>query len=374
MNVPRWIKRLIQQLWRVLHSCWEGAKTTCSFTVRLLRVLFRIALRGLKKGAWGCAVLLLIFIGMVVLSSVTITALDAAKSFLTHYCLPLFLIFLLVSLPFIFRWLRPYRDVSKTVPVLLLAILYAEIILIFSVLYYSLYLCDASAITFSGALEDKQATGYFASRYSQIQKHQRHLYNIALWKQWLLSHSDVDFSKARAASFSDMPLPSTVTNLMFQFAPGHQLSLVAWLPKDTVVYIYYVVFVDGKDYFVSQSPSHLFHPFPAEMEIVEATNRLQQAKALLVLEEKLNDDIRRILAEIRGSSRDWPLWGYLEFVYFSACVSTTASYGDITPNSGLVRFLTTLQVITSLFLFTFGIKMFLSSRPAAGKGEADRRC
>jgi len=293
----------------------------------------------------------------MVLSSLLLLFTDAAKSFLKHNVLPLFFILILVSLPLIIRKLYPYRDKSRAIPVLLLAIVYIQILLIFSVVYYSIYLFDASSFVFAGPLEDKQATGFFTSRYALVQEKQRHLYNIALWKQWILSHSDTDFDEARKVCDNYFPTPSG-----FEFAPGHRLLLDEYLPRDTAVFIYQVVFTDGTKKYTSKAAAHLFNLFSPEMEIVCATNRLEHVNAFGPVERKLSGEIDRLLAEIRGSGRTWPLWGYLEFVYFSACVSTTASYGDIIPNSGLVRFLTTTQVITLLFLLTFGLTIFLPSR------------
>lgn len=42
--------------------------------------------------------------------------------------------------------------------------------------------------------------------------------------------------------------------------------------------------------------------------------------------------------------------GLLDFCYYSICVSTTVSFGDIAPNTGWTRFLAIAELLLCMFL------------------------
>lgn len=44
---------------------------------------------------------------------------------------------------------------------------------------------------------------------------------------------------------------------------------------------------------------------------------------------------------------------FWDFLYYSFCVSTTVSFGDIAPNNGLTRFLTVLELLSCIVLVSF---------------------
>lgn len=45
--------------------------------------------------------------------------------------------------------------------------------------------------------------------------------------------------------------------------------------------------------------------------------------------------------------------GFLEFLYYSICVSTTVSFGDIAPNNGLTRFLAIMELLLCMVIVGF---------------------
>ncbi len=42
--------------------------------------------------------------------------------------------------------------------------------------------------------------------------------------------------------------------------------------------------------------------------------------------------------------------GLLDFFYYSICVSTTVSFGDIAPNNGWTRFLVIVELLVCVFV------------------------
>jgi hypothetical protein len=73
--------------------------------------------------------------------------------------------------------------------------------------------------------------------------------------------------------------------------------------------------------------------------------------------------IRRQIYDTLYSSREERLSRvkYFDFLYFSLGVSTSSSFGDIIPNSTLVRMTVILQVLISVFALAWLIELIISS-------------
>jgi hypothetical protein len=62
--------------------------------------------------------------------------------------------------------------------------------------------------------------------------------------------------------------------------------------------------------------------------------------------------------------------GFVDFLYFSACISTTTTFGDITANLPWVRFLVVIQIFAGVLIlagFLNGLSMGLSRDPKGSK-------
>jgi hypothetical protein len=56
------------------------------------------------------------------------------------------------------------------------------------------------------------------------------------------------------------------------------------------------------------------------------------------------------------------VWGFWDFVYFSAITQTTVGYGDILPNSRLVRIIVLVQIAFSIIIIVFVVNIITSRR------------
>lgn len=70
----------------------------------------------------------------------------------------------------------------------------------------------------------------------------------------------------------------------------------------------------------------------------------------------LEDARRSVISKIRDSNMAFQnnrmeSVGFMDFIYYSICVSTTVSFGDIAPNDGKTRFVAVLELLICIILF-----------------------
>ena len=58
------------------------------------------------------------------------------------------------------------------------------------------------------------------------------------------------------------------------------------------------------------------------------------------------------------------VWSFGDFLYFSVITQTTVGYGDILPNSTLVRIIVMLQIVIGLAIVTFAINVIFTAQRA----------
>lgn len=71
---------------------------------------------------------------------------------------------------------------------------------------------------------------------------------------------------------------------------------------------------------------------------------------------KLSDVFLQTRDEITGKI------GFLDFLYFSACVSTTTTFGDVTANQQWLRLIVVLQILLGIVILSFALSRITNSR------------
>lgn len=101
-------------------------------------------------------------------------------------------------------------------------------------------------------------------------------------------------------------------------------------------------------------------PFPidAYKEMAEVLNQRFQGR--------LTDEDRELASISDTTPQHWSYW---DFVYFSAMTQSTVGYGDILPNSTLVRTTVTFQVVLGVFLFVVVVNLAAKDVGKAIRGQ-----
>jgi hypothetical protein len=107
-----------------------------------------------------------------------------------------------------------------------------------------------------------------------------------------------------------------------------------------------------------------FQGKPTQQEYLAKSKALddlrQKVYADQLAADKLHADIYQAFVDYRDA--DYERLGYWDFLYFSVGAATTATFGDIAPNSTIIRMLVCLQVLVSIGLTGLVISGLSSSR------------
>lgn len=93
----------------------------------------------------------------------------------------------------------------------------------------------------------------------------------------------------------------------------------------------------------------------------------------LTMEIQEVESVRRnTTSKIRQSSIDFhnnrlESVSWLDFLYYSICVSTTVSFGDIVPNNGTTRFVAILELLICLFVVGYIVDRIIKRKTAEDK-------
>ncbi len=88
----------------------------------------------------------------------------------------------------------------------------------------------------------------------------------------------------------------------------------------------------------------------------------------LTMDIKMAENVRRnITSKIRQSAIDFhnnrmESVSWLDFLYYSICVSTTVSFGDIVPNNGTARFVAILELLICLFVVGYIVDRIIKKK------------
>lgn len=67
-----------------------------------------------------------------------------------------------------------------------------------------------------------------------------------------------------------------------------------------------------------------------------------------------------------------PSWDYIDFVYFSAITQLTVGYGDILPNTTMVRLLVVVQSLLAVMMLVVVINLVVTGNPVSGKSAPEK--
>ena len=94
----------------------------------------------------------------------------------------------------------------------------------------------------------------------------------------------------------------------------------------------------------------------------EPTTASGWLQALPVVKDRLEKERTAVALRIDSLATPEPdVWSYMDFVYFSTIVQTTVGFGDILPNSTLVRMIVVGQILIGYALLVVVLNIVLGS-------------
>ena len=98
---------------------------------------------------------------------------------------------------------------------------------------------------------------------------------------------------------------------------------------------------------------------------VEVIRLETEADALRIEERFLTRGIRDLVKSFHNNRMESV--GFWDFLYYSICVSTSVSFGDIAPNDGLTRFLAVLEILLCVLLLGVFLNKLTANLNEEGK-------
>ena len=232
-----------------------------------------------------------------------------------------------------------------------LLITYFCIVFCFGAIYYAVFRYKADLYSFSPAITQGKAFESFGSDFQSILDVNRKLFFVILLQSNLSQTMTAQRNKLRGkVGIFKMKSNDNVFPLTDQYG-------VRFLEVfgNKTMHSYYIEI---------RSPSEIItigglNPFNKEVEAVMgvflATTEDDLRTKLLKLIDTFLEQRSHLLKKLQNDVLLRPEWNYFDFCYFSAITMTTVGYGDILPNSGIVRLLVLLHSIIGVFFVGFAL-------------------
>jgi hypothetical protein len=219
-----------------------------------------------------------------------------------------------------------------------LILLYVAILLIFASLYFLIFLHRPTAYSFSSSIQEGKIYDEFADTYSSYLRLSDQLYLLAI----LYSHPDI-MLKAKNDTSTSHPM-----------VEGKTVRVYARGSRGGKIYGGFEL-TDGETSYAFPFLNPLLARENAAASVISSKNEDECRKGVMSLikvvaeEQKQTGDSLRLQIEGKGNL------GLIDFCYFSAITMTTVGYGDILPNSRLVRLVVMFQTLVGVFYVGFAL-------------------
>ena len=211
---------------------------------------------------------------------------------------------------------------------------------LFAFLYYRAWRLDRTNFLFAGDLSSKQA----ATVSQQLFRRDSllRLGTLALDQSLALLPTNPPWLQV-STQFTRIPTSSGLWVVLDRGAGDNSISTLAIdSPDDETI----------SSWAIAPALALRTDPIPLAQLLADFKSRL--------LEER--EQLKNQLSTITTASPD--IWGYWDFLYFSAITQGTVGYGDILPNSRFVRMLVVSQIFLSYSIVLVVLNVVVRRRPA----------
>lgn len=264
---------------------------------------------------------------------------------------------------------------------------YAFIIVVYGVIYYFVYAADPSRFSFTSDIRRTRTTSFKSEASVMLARYRRILSTLSE----VIKHLDRSQPGVRWVDNNHKECVQTLSlksgGSMELNCSLHERALDAAsfgdMHKTMVSEVVYAVALKdsrGEPFFESDAEGYPLtrtvsisaygpgysrnlgaEPDPSSLipagrgVLDELVNKL--ATSLGLQEQSLN-------SRLATADSDFPhVWHFVDFLYFSTVTQSTVGYGDILPNSSLVRMIVVSQIGLGYFILVVVINMILSGQP-----------
>lgn len=211
-------------------------------------------------------------------------------------------------------------------------------IFVFALIYNRLFAYDSRNFSFNSDIQTARVSFIKSSTTSELEK--LHLQLEAYKQLELVLGQQVDIS---ALAYNKKPFVLTKNGYKYVFQTiESEIERVVGPPQSQKYYqlILRVYDKDGNQIDIS-AVSLFYFPFQTNLKTLQH----HASYYTEILKNSINKDKKRL---VKMTSSNPQIWSFWDFLYFSVITQTTVGYGDVLPNTTLLRIIIIIQVLTGL--------------------------
>ncbi|MCJ7507717.1 MAG: potassium channel family protein [candidate division Zixibacteria bacterium] len=235
------------------------------------------------------------------------------------------------------------RQRHLRIKLLIIAVAYICNTIMFASIHYVWFLTHPTHYAFSSSIKEGKVNEEFRSTYKSLLDTSNRLYLLGI----LYAHADPAFralteGRKRTYNFGDGRTARVTVHVISGNFQGPPNTIFEFEIEDSQRIYHFPTTPDEE--------SRAVHELTKAQDL--ETFRLALLQIIAVMEHRQDEILEVLNSQITGNPRDWDL---LDFFYFSTVTVTTLGYGDILPNSQMVRVLVMFQAFIGIFFLAFAL-------------------
>jgi hypothetical protein len=241
--------------------------------------------------------------------------------------------------------------------VLPILISYLCVICLFGSIYHFAFKFKPDAFSFSSAIQEGKALGTFEKDFKNLTVLNREIFALGVIQSF--TKEAYSATKNELITYYEPPSKDLIDERMVSLADKFEV-VFNHQRGDNGVYVkrIYLRGVNRGDIVITGHISFTNINTVGITNLVKSESETDFKLKLNAFIEEKQTQRSNMITILDQNTLNLPEWGLVDFLYFSAVTTTTLGYGDILPNSTLVRVLVMLNTIVGIFVLGFLVYLF----------------